>query len=309
MSVVKVVVPAGVVLFVVVSFLFLDGWPFRGTPKVRPTSDPSDVAEKGSDGNDGSSDGSGDVTSEDVQALESRARKSLGDAKSDPERYLAALSDAVLDVSLSRAFRDSLLPEIRASNDKLVFTAEPTRRYTPYTVKRNDNLTKVCNTINRDKKTNMTPAFLMRINRLSSDALRPGQILNVPTQKLALRVHKSDFRLFVLLGSIVVLDYQVGIGKDDGTPEGTFRIDGKTKNPAWTTPEGKVLKYGEPGHLIGSRWLGWVNDAGRTTYGLHGTIDETSIGKAESAGCVRLRKTDLEDLFELIPEGCELIVK
>jgi lipoprotein-anchoring transpeptidase ErfK/SrfK len=38
-------------------------------------------------------------------------------------------------------------------------------------------------------------------------------------------------------------------------------------------------------------------------YGIHGTNAPKSIGKAASHGCIRMRKADLEELFELVSVG------
>jgi lipoprotein-anchoring transpeptidase ErfK/SrfK len=38
-------------------------------------------------------------------------------------------------------------------------------------------------------------------------------------------------------------------------------------------------------------------------YGIHGTNAPRSIGKAASHGCIRMRKHDVEELFELIGVG------
>jgi lipoprotein-anchoring transpeptidase ErfK/SrfK len=38
-------------------------------------------------------------------------------------------------------------------------------------------------------------------------------------------------------------------------------------------------------------------------YGIHGTNVPSSIGKAASHGCVRMRKQDLEELFEMVTVG------
>ena len=38
-------------------------------------------------------------------------------------------------------------------------------------------------------------------------------------------------------------------------------------------------------------------------YGLHGTIDPTSIGHAASEGCIRLNNKDVEELFDLVVPG------
>jgi len=38
-------------------------------------------------------------------------------------------------------------------------------------------------------------------------------------------------------------------------------------------------------------------------YGIHGTWEPSSIGKAESAGCIRMRNEEVEELYSLIPNG------
>ena len=37
--------------------------------------------------------------------------------------------------------------------------------------------------------------------------------------------------------------------------------------------------------------------------GIHGTWDDDSIGKRESAGCVRMHNKDVEEVFALVPVG------
>jgi lipoprotein-anchoring transpeptidase ErfK/SrfK len=44
-------------------------------------------------------------------------------------------------------------------------------------------------------------------------------------------------------------------------------------------------------------------------YGIHGTWDEASIGKAESAGCVRMRNAEVEQLYTLLPNGTEVAIE
>ena len=41
-------------------------------------------------------------------------------------------------------------------------------------------------------------------------------------------------------------------------------------------------------------------------YGIHGTNRPTSIGKAASHGCIRMRNQDVEELFELVQVGDEV---
>jgi lipoprotein-anchoring transpeptidase ErfK/SrfK len=148
------------------------------------------------------------------------------------------------------------------------------------------------------------------VNDVSSARLRAGGSLKVPTETMSVLVDKGEFTLYVLLGGCFLRDYVVGIGRDERTPEGRFTIQSKTKDPQWTDPEsGKVYKAGEPGHLIGTRWLGFANDRGRTGFGIHGTTEPESIGRAESAGCIRMNRADVEELFDLVPQGSEVVIR
>ncbi len=89
----------------------------------------------------------------------------------------------------------------------------------------------------------------------------------------------------------IIKSYTVATGKPSSpTPLGTFKI--RTKE-----------KWGEG---FGSRWIGldvpWGN------YGIHGTNKPGSIGFNASAGCVRMRNSDIEDLFERIDMGCTVVI-
>ena len=56
--------------------------------------------------------------------------------------------------------------------------------------------------------------------------------------------------------------------------------------------------------LLGSRWLGF-NMPG---YGIHGTIEPETIGKQVTAGCVRMRNSDVEELYDILPLGTEVSI-
>jgi lipoprotein-anchoring transpeptidase ErfK/SrfK len=51
-----------------------------------------------------------------------------------------------------------------------------------------------------------------------------------------------------------------------------------------------------------------AGSVGRTSYGIHGTIDQTSIGKQASMGCIRLRAADIALVFDLMVEGQSKVV-
>ena len=156
----------------------------------------------------------------------------------------------------------------------------------------------------------VTPRFLELVNDVSAVRLRYNTSLKIPTEPMSVLVDKSDFRLYVLLGGCFLKDYPVGIGRDERTPEGRFTIQSKTKDPLWTDPEsGKTYKAGDPGHLIGTRWMGFANERGKTGFGIHGTTEPASIGRAESAGCIRMNRPDVEEVFDLVPQGSEVVIR
>ena len=107
---------------------------------------------------------------------------------------------------------------------------------------------------------------------------------------------------------------RVGLGKNDGTPEGLFRVRDKTTHATWTPPASsgrpaKAIKFGEPGYPFGSegRWIALEGidekTRGRTGYGVHGTDKPESIGKTESLGCVRMGDDDIKFVYRMMSPG------
>ena len=95
----------------------------------------------------------------------------------------------------------------------------------------------------------------------------------------------------------------------------------KAKWPSWTPTANMVatepelysqFRGGVPGGLtnpLGSRAL-YLYQGGRDTlYRIHGTLDPSSIGKATSAGCIRLFNQDILDLYDETPLGTQVKVR
>jgi lipoprotein-anchoring transpeptidase ErfK/SrfK len=92
--------------------------------------------------------------------------------------------------------------------------------------------------------------------------------------------------------------FDVAVGKPSTpSPVGTFTIVNRVSNPTYYHP-GKVVPPG-PSNPLGTRWIG-LSQKG---YGIHGTDNPTSIGRAQSHGCIRLRNADVERLFERLRAG------
>lgn len=107
-----------------------------------------------------------------------------------------------------------------------------------------------------------------------------------------------DRKLVLLEDGTVKRVYPVAVGKPSTpSPAGHFTIARRVSNPTYSH-NGKVVAPG-PGNPVGSRWMGLSTKG----YGIHGTNEPNSIGKAASHGCIRMGKADLEELYALVQVG------
>ena len=119
----------------------------------------------------------------------------------------------------------------------------------------------------------------------------------VVSTRIVVRRDKKVMQVYA--GDSLVRTYKVAVGKKKTpTPVGEFKIVNKVSNPAWY-PKGKDPV--EPGaeNPVGSRWMG-LDIKG---YGIHGTNAPDSIGKSASHGCIRMKKKDVEELFQMVSVG------
>lgn len=111
-------------------------------------------------------------------------------------------------------------------------------------------------------------------------------------------VSSPDHKLALLDGERVVKIYDVAVGAPvSPSPSGEFQIVQRLENPGYYKP-GVVIPPGK-GNPLGTRWMG-LNVKG---FGIHGTNRPDSIGKNASHGCIRLRNSDIEDLFARVQVG------
>lgn len=224
----------------------------------------------------------------------------------EKQNYLEAwkLLSQVLWQSKEASLYQRALPPLRELTQTLFFSNKKSTNtsFEYYTVQSGDNLSKI------SKKYQMTPGFLMYLNRLSSSTIRIGQFLKVfQGGPVSVQVHRDTYTLVVFCGDRYICDYPIGLGKQDKTPDGEFEIDSKVENPDWYA-DGKVYAFGDPQNVLGTRWLGFKNQPGVTGFGIHGTADPSSIGKKESNGCVRMRNEQVEELFTMIPVGSKVAI-
>lgn len=119
----------------------------------------------------------------------------------------------------------------------------------------------------------------------------------------------SNTLTFYKLGK-VVKTFSVATGKRSSyTPEGLFPIIDKVKNRPYYKEH---IKGGDPKNPLGDRWMGLsVKQNGTTSYayGIHGTNNESSIGKYVSAGCIRMHNKDIHWLYDQIKVNTMVLIQ
>jgi hypothetical protein len=117
-------------------------------------------------------------------------------------------------------------------------------------------------------------------------------------QKRVIVVSLEDRKLALVEGGHVKKVYSVAVGKPSTpSPTGTFTTERRVANPTYRH-NGKTVLPG-PGNPVGSRWMGLSKHG----FGIHGTNEPKSIGKAASHGCIRMAKEDLEEFYAVVAEG------
>lgn len=117
-------------------------------------------------------------------------------------------------------------------------------------------------------------------------------------------VSLPDRKLALFENGKVVRIYRVAVGKTSTpSPVGAFKIANRVTNPTYYH-KGQIIAAGK-NNPVGSRWMG----LSAKSYGIHGTNQPNSIGKAASTGCIRMSKRDLEELFELVNVGDEVEIR
>lgn len=130
-----------------------------------------------------------------------------------------------------------------------------------------------------------------------------------PTERQArLVLSLSQRRVYLYHGDTVTASYAVAVGHPDTpTPVGDYEVFQMIVDPVWQSPwTGEVHAPG-PNSALGVRWIGFV-EMSNGIIGFHGTPTVSSIGHAVSNGCVRMRNTDVMELFDQVTVGTPVSV-
>ncbi|TAH34878.1 MAG: L,D-transpeptidase [Planctomycetota bacterium] len=133
-----------------------------------------------------------------------------------------------------------------------------------------------------------------------------GEKLRIPSTPLRLEVWRQQRIATVWSGATPIRIYSVSMGqKGHETPVGSFVIGIHEKDPVYYQQGGPALPHGHPENPLGSRWIGFKDPK---DIGFHGTSSEPTIGSFETLGCVRMRNADVEDMFDLVPDGTAVVI-
>ncbi len=198
-----------------------------------------------------------------------------------------------------KASRASLVPETDARvGAALTTTARPrpplsSIKLLTYKVQPGDSLWKIA------RRYATSVGAIKKANNLTKNMIRVGKTLRIPKGPFDILVSKSKHTLQLLQDNKTVKIYRVGLGRDNGTPTGSFVVNSKLIDPVWYSNEGRI-PADDPRNVLGSRWIGF---SGRI--GIHGTrkSEAGTIGKNMSDGCIRMLDADVKELYGFIVEG------
>ncbi|HKV92390.1 MAG TPA: L,D-transpeptidase [Candidatus Angelobacter sp.] len=114
----------------------------------------------------------------------------------------------------------------------------------------------------------------------------------------------ADRKLALLEDGHLLKVYSIAVGtRGTPSPDGDFVIINHAKDPVYRHGKKEIA----PGkdNPLGSRWMGLSLKG----YGIHGTNVQSSVGKAASHGCFRMRKQDVEELYTLVRVGDTVTVR
>ena len=171
---------------------------------------------------------------------------------------------------------------------------------------------------------------LIRVPNIGGDRIAPGavdddadwqqtlQSLGVGTEqpkvaKVVVSKSEDTLKAYDAGGKLVALFTVTSGSSHDPLPLGEWKVNGVSRNPpfhynpqlfwdATATDEKTKLPPG-PNGPVGVVWI----DLSKEHYGIHGTPEPQTIGRAQSHGCVRLTNWDAARLAQMVSPGTKVV--
>ncbi|QYU66351.1 L,D-transpeptidase family protein [Leptolyngbya sp. 15MV] len=169
---------------------------------------------------------------------------------------------------------------------------------------------------------NFRPGQIVRVPNVGADRIAPGAVddddwratlvsLGVGTEqpeaaRIVVSKSAGTLRAYDGDGKLVALFTVTTGSRRDPLPLGEWQILATVLNPSftynpelfWDVPDGDAKQQLPPGPNgpVGVVWI----DLSKEHYGIHGTPEPHTIGRAESHGCVRLTNWDVARLAQMV---------
>lgn len=229
-----------------------------------------------------------------------RIAESDGKLEEARSRYEQAMEQAQTDKA--RSLSEKLLGDL---NLRMFLTPTENEDKKAHLVKRGETLVGIA------LANHTTVDLICRINGITDPAsVRPNTRLLIPTAEFSIVISKPDFKLTLFNHGKFFKSYKVGLGKHGCTPVGEFVINDKIKNPTWWSPQGPIPP-GDPRNELGTRWMALkpLTPGIGSDYGIHGTINPSTVGWESSNGCPRMLPPEAEELYMLVTIGTPVEIK
>lgn len=147
------------------------------------------------------------------------------------------------------------------------------------------------------------------------------------SDEVYLHVAVEDKSLRVMRGQRVLHDFPVAVGKgyflqpDDSaqgwhfaTPTGVFSVGRKEEDPVWYAPDWHYIEKGiriPPADSPSRYFPGQMGDYALYLgdgLAIHGTQNESSVGRASSHGCLRMLGDHISTIYSLVRIGTKVII-
>ena len=173
------------------------------------------------------------------------------------------------------------------------------------------------------------PGQLIRVPNVGADRIVPGAIDNPEWQRtlqmlgvgseqpevarIVVSKSKGTLRAYDAGGELVALFTVTSGSRHDPLPLGEWGVKGIAFNPPfvydpslfWDVPDSEEQQHLPPGpnSPVGVVWI----DLTKEHYGIHGTPEPQTIGRAQSHGCVRLTNWDAARLAEMVTGSTKVL--
>ena len=137
----------------------------------------------------------------------------------------------------------------------------------------------------------------------------------ITSHTYSLVVTKSAYRITLLDNGNPIKEYNCAVGRNPGqktktgdarTPEGTFKVESINPSSDWVSDEDGKGAYGPWFITLDTRELSKGEWNG---IGISGTNKPEGLGRASSAGSVRVRNSDIEEIKKFVKVGTVVTIK